>query len=63
MDYFDCAGYLRILVDANSDEMLVTFKHEECHTPYLAIDLPDKWKRYIEANARSHTPGQVRPVC
>ena len=59
MNRFDCDGWLHIAVSDTSALMDIKIKHEESHIGYLDIELPKKWKEYIEAHARTQTPGEV----
>ncbi|KAI0643906.1 hypothetical protein C8Q79DRAFT_161111 [Trametes meyenii] len=59
MQRFECDGWLHITVSPASDIVEVTLKHFEAHLPYDDIDLPDEWKRYIEKQGLTQTPGTI----
>ena len=59
MERFPCAGWLFISEQEDSDNVTVRIKHDCHHPAYIKIDLPDKWKEYIDEHARTQTPGQV----
>ena len=60
MSRFECDGWLHLTVVSNDSNTLeFSLKHKIDHIPYEDIELPEKWKTYIEENARTNTPGQV----
>ncbi|PCH39585.1 hypothetical protein WOLCODRAFT_110923 [Wolfiporia cocos MD-104 SS10] len=59
MARFSCDGWLHITVPRHSHEMLVSMKHTVKHIGYVNIDLPQQWKSYIRAHARTQTPGEA----
>ena len=62
MERYECSGWLRITTSEDSPVLKITIKHEMSHEAYKDIGLPDEWKRYIEVNAATQTPGQARSV-
>lgn len=62
MERFECDGWLHITAASDSAEMTIALRHDGPHAPYTEIELPDKWKKYIQENAMAQTPGQVRRV-
>lgn len=60
MERYDCHGWLHITLEPSNSVALIKIKHEMCHEAYLDIELPEEWKTYVEKNAGSKTPGQVR---
>ena len=63
MERFDCAGWLYIGVQAESDVMSIKISHKAGHLPYVDISIPDQWKQYIEEHASAETSGAVRLSC
>lgn len=59
MDRYDCGGWLHIAVSNILAVVDIKIKHDESHIGYLDIQLPEKWKKYIEEHARTQTPGEV----
>lgn len=62
MERFECNGWLHLAVSENSAMVDMKIRHDVDHIAYLDINLPEKWKDYIEAHARTQTPGEVS-VC
>lgn len=61
MPRFACGGWLYVAISDESDMAAseVKVKHEEDHLAYFNAELPEKWRTYIEENARTQTPGTV----
>ena len=50
MEHFECQGELHItLIEGIAD---VTITHQQSHKLYVCIDVPEKWRTFIEENHR-----------
>lgn len=58
MEHYDCDGWLFIDVDASSPDVVIRLQHTEKHTPYVDVEIPEKWKEFILAHL-DWTPGKV----
>ena len=57
MERFDCHG--RLHVTLHNGVAVVKIAHRQSHKSYVNIDLPEKWRRFIENN---HQMGPAK-VC
>ena len=48
MDRFDCNGRMYITIHTGIATVKIT--HQKSHKKYVSIDLPEKWRTYIEHN-------------
>ena len=60
MKRFECEGWMSIAGLDTSSVMEIRVKHLEHHIKYQSIRIPEHWKRWIEQNASSILPEQVR---
>ncbi|KAI9059933.1 hypothetical protein FKP32DRAFT_1760738 [Trametes sanguinea] len=58
-EQFPCHGWLHIVISEKSDTVQLRLHHKTSHVPYVNVSLPEEWRKYIEANARDQTAGQI----
>jgi hypothetical protein len=59
MQRFTCRGMLKLGFWPNINYVLVKMQHATQHEPYINIQIPEKWKVFIEEKAKEMTVGQV----
>lgn len=59
MDRGECDGWLHIVIQDDDPFMKIHITHKQSHKPYENIELPLKWKQYIDKNLNM-TPSKVR---
>ena len=58
---FDCHGALEIRVFHDEPRVSIKLSHDVPHVEYTDIEIPDRWKKFIQENINS-MPSKVRTI-